>query len=134
MIIPGIPFNKRFRKGGNIFPYGLKKNIRHLKRGKVGIRKIPVIIRFFFGTHGESGSVQRIKTPGLLLDNFSSFNDVHHPGCFIFNSALYIPDGIEVLDLHPGAECGFSFFTDRYIGIAAHTAFFHISVTDFQIA
>ncbi len=104
------------------------------KGHKVRVCKIPVVVGFFFGAHRESGAIGGIEAAGLLNDGFAVLQHFDHAFGFQFDGAFYIADGIEVLHFHLGAKFGIAFLTNGYVGIAAHAAFFHISIADTEIA
>jgi len=102
----------------------------YYQRHKIRIGKIAVIVRFFLAAHGAGSSTGGIEQPCFLDNRAAIFNQVDLTPYLVFNGLLDKFEGVDIFYFGAGAQFFRSDFHDRYIGVAAETALFHVAVAD----
>ena len=109
--------------------------IRVDHQGKqVRVGEIAVVVGIFFAAHGHGSPPVRLPQPGFLDHLAAVEKDLLLAGDFEIEGLFDMFERIEVFDLGPGAEGRRFYRHDRYVGVAAEAALFHVAVADLQVA
>jgi hypothetical protein len=109
----------------------MRRRLR-LERRQIGLREVPVVVRFFLAAHRRRLAEVAVPQPRLLMDDAASPEHLDLPLDLELERLLEIPERVDVLDLRLRAEGRLPDGPDRHVRIAAQTALFHVAVVGAQ--
>ena len=104
-----------------------------MNRQQVGIGEIAVVVREFLRAHRFGAAFADVPQTRLLRDAAAGFEHADLALDFVFERALQIAEGVQILDFGLGAEVLGAAPAHADVGVAAQRALFHIAIADFGV-
>src|SRR5690606_20408454 len=97
-----------------------------------GLREVAIIFLAFLLAHLVGEALVAVVAAGLGFYSLSRREDGLLTLDLVVDGLLDKAEGVQVLDLDPGAEFLLSLRSDRDIGVAAQRALLHVAVADIE--